>query len=119
MLHRLAQIGTWLLAAAIVMLSLVPPKLRPVTDIGHNYEHAAIFFMTGIAAAIGYRVDIRILCSVAIVFCGGLELVQNFVPGRHARITDFIVDSGAAVLGLLLVRSFLARASLERHGAEQ
>jgi len=118
MLQRLAKIATWLLVTAIVVLSLVPPKLRPESGVGHNYEHAIIFFVTGIAAAIGYRVDIRLLCSAAIVFCGGLELLQNIVPGRHARMSDFIVDSGAAILGLLLV-SFLGRAALGRRGAEQ
>jgi VanZ family protein len=110
MLQRLSKIVTLSLVATIVVLSLVPPKLRPVSGIGQNYEHAVIFFITGIAAAIGYRRDARILCSVAIIFCGGLELLQKFVPGRHARMTDFMVDAGAAVLGLLL-SSFLGWAS--------
>jgi len=117
MLQRISKMVTLLLVTTIVVLSLAPPKLRPVSGIGQDLEHALIFFITGIAAAIGYRVDTRILCSLAIIFCGGLELLQKFAPGRHARMADFIVDAGAAVLGVLL-SSFLGWASLgsKSHG---
>jgi VanZ family protein len=28
-----------------------------------------------------------------VIFAGAIELAQTFVPGRHARLSDFIVDA--------------------------
>jgi VanZ family protein len=36
----------------------------------------------------------------ALSFCGGLEVAQLFIPGRHARISDFAVDVIAALMGI-------------------
>jgi hypothetical protein len=32
--------------------------------------------------------------------CAGLEIAQLFVPGRHARLSDFVVDFVAALMGI-------------------
>jgi hypothetical protein len=42
------------LAFAIVVLSLVPPSHRPVTDASHYFEHLAIFLATGFAFGMAY-----------------------------------------------------------------
>jgi len=33
---------------------------------------------------------------------GILELLQLFVPGRHARLEDFVVDALAALVGFAI-----------------
>ena len=41
--------------------------------------------------------------AVALVgFAGFIEIVQIFVPGRHARLTDFIVDAAALPVGMAI-----------------
>ena len=35
-----------------------------------------------------------------VLFAGAIELAQLFVPGRHARLSDFVVDALAACIGL-------------------
>jgi len=35
-----------------------------------------------------------------VLFAGAIELAQLFVPGRHARLSDFTVDALAARIGL-------------------
>lgn len=104
MLERIARAATWLLASSIIAANLVPPKLRPVTDVGQTLEHFGPFFAIGVVCAIGYRVPVSILCLFAVALCGGLELLQNRAPGRHARWSDFVIDTAAAGLGLLLGR---------------
>jgi hypothetical protein len=52
-MQRFFQIAGWFVAFLIVILSLVPPSLRPVTDLPHNLEHALIFLVTGASFQIG------------------------------------------------------------------
>jgi hypothetical protein len=92
--------------SAIVVLTLVPPSLRPTTSVPHNTEHAGIFLTVGILFGIAYPGHERILSVGAIVFCAAIELVQLYVPGRHARISDFVVDGIAGLIGVF-VGSFL------------
>ena len=35
---------------------------------------------------------------------GAIEIAQLWVPGRHARLIDFLVDTTAACIGIGLVR---------------
>ncbi len=100
MIRKLAQVASWLLLGAIVVLTFVPPGLRPVTSAPHNFEHALIFLVTGVAFAVGYRIKMTFFFALAVAFCAALEVLQNIVPGRHARLSDFVVDGIAACIGL-------------------
>src|SRR5208282_3894774 len=97
-----ARIAAWLLTVAIIVLSLVPPSLRPETDAPHSLEHFAIFIATGVVFGSGYgRRPVTV--SVALVFfAGAIELAQIIVPGRHARLSDFIIDALAACVGVAI-----------------
>ena len=102
------RIASWLLVVAIVVLSLVPASLRPETDVPHAFEHLAIFVATGIAFGIGYGRRPRLVTLWLVIFAGAVELAQFAVPGRHARLSDFIVDALAACIGLAMA-SFVAQ----------
>jgi VanZ family protein len=91
-----ARTGAWLLAVAIIVLSLVPPSLRPETDLPHDLEHFAIFVATGVAFGVGYIRRPGLVMISLMIFAGAIELAQIVVPGRHARLSDFIVDALAA-----------------------
>jgi VanZ family protein len=98
-----ARIVAWILAIIITTLSVVPAWLRPETEVPHHLEHFAAFFIAGIAFGLGY--DRRpILISIALLaFTALIEVAQIFVPGRHARLSDFIVDAIAVLSGAILV----------------
>ncbi len=98
----LARVGGWSLAAAIVVLSIVPATLRPETGLPHSIEHFAIYWAMGLAFAVGYSLT-PLLATLLVVFSGAVEILQLFIPGRHARLSDFIVDALASVVGLLSV----------------
>jgi len=38
----------------------------------------------------------------AVVLIGVLEMLQLWMPGRHARLEDFVVDALAACVGLAM-----------------
>jgi VanZ family protein len=41
-----------------------------------------------------------------VVLIGVLELLQLWVPGRHARLEDFVVDALTAIAGILIAALF-------------
>jgi VanZ family protein len=99
-MFKASRISAWFLAAAIVVLSLVPSGLRPITGAPHAFEHFVIFAATGFAFGLGYGARYLILIEL-VIFAGAIELAQFTARGRHARLSDFIVDAFAACLGFL------------------
>ena len=97
----LARAAGWILVVAITVLSVVPPSQRPVSGVASsNVEHLAIYVITGLAFAVGYRDRLRIVTGGLVLFAAWIELVQLFVPGRHARLSDFLIDAAASCLGV-------------------
>jgi len=107
--RRLGRTLTWLSTPAIVILSLVPPSLRPITPLPHKGEHFAIFMMWGIAFALGYRINFLYQLVCAVLFAGAIEFAQYWVPGRHARISDLVVDTVAACFGVFYAQIFFGK----------
>jgi VanZ like family len=99
---KTARIAAWALTAAIVILSLVPPTLRPETGAPHGVEHLTIFAATGFAFGLGYKCRHDLLAILLVIFSGSIEIAQLFVQGRHARLGDFIIDAVAACIGLVM-----------------
>jgi VanZ family protein len=98
-----ARIIAWSLATAIVVLSVVPSGLRPETGAPHRLEHFVIYSATGLAFGLGYRGKLSLLAPLLVVFSGLVEIIQLLVPGRHARLSDFVIDVAAVCLGLSTV----------------
>jgi VanZ family protein len=96
------RVVAWALAVVVALLSVVPPDSRPVTVVPHDFEHFAIFFATGFAFGVGYTRRPVMVVVMLILFAGLVEIAQVFVPARHARFSDFIVDALAACTGALL-----------------
>ena len=99
-LQRFFQVVAWLLILAIVMLSLGPPSTRLVTGVGHNFEHLLIFVATGAAFGLGYPRRFLLLPIALLAFTGAIEVAQMLVPGRHARLSDFLTDAAASCVGI-------------------
>jgi VanZ family protein len=72
---------------------------------GHLTEHVAAFALVAAAFAIGYRLSLFRLLTLALCYCGGIELLQIPLPTRHARVSDFLIDFAAAVVAMALVRA--------------
>lgn len=107
-IRKLAQIVAWSLAAAIIVLSIVPPGLRPETVAPHDLEHLLIFAATGFAFGLGFDDKRRLLAIYLVAFAGFIEFLQLFVPGRHARLSDFVVDA-ASIFGGLVTEYVVSR----------
>jgi VanZ family protein len=99
--RKLYLVAAWAALSAIVVVTVVPPNLRPTTDAPHD-EHAAAFLITGALFGLVYAGRGRILSVGAVAFCAMIEILQLYVPGRHARWIDFAVDALAAVFGIFV-----------------
>ncbi len=99
---------SWGLAIAILALSFVPPDLRPETGAPRFVEHFFIYVAAGTAFGIGYSCKQGVLAMLFLIFAGSIEAAQLFVPGRHARLSDLLVNVLARYIGLLAV-SLVAR----------
>jgi VanZ family protein len=100
-ISHVARVTGWILAIAIVVLSVVPRELRPETGVPHRLEHFIIYFVTGFAFGLGYVRRHFFVASLLVLFCGLVELAQLMVPGRHARLSDFVIDALGTSAGLL------------------
>ena len=96
------RLFAWLLAAAITFATLGPPEYRPHAHITHDGEHALAFVLLGLAFALAYPRQRVLAAGISVVLIGILELMQLFVPGRHARLEDFVVDALTALVGFAL-----------------
>ena len=99
----LTQIVAWLLAGAVALAALGPVRYRPRLWITHYGEHALAFILVGLAFALAYPRQRLLVAVILIVLTGLLELVQLLMPGRHARLNDWLVDVLAALIGVALV----------------
>ena len=100
--RKIIRAIAWALLATAIVLTVVPAQFRPVTGAPSSVEHFAMFFLIGSAFTFGYSRSDYPLCGAAIAFAGSLELLQLFVPGRHARLSDFVIDALSAVIGIAL-----------------
>jgi len=96
------KVLAWLLAAAVAFATLGPPGLRPHSDLGQDGEHALAFVLIGLAFGLAYPHRRWLTAISAGVMIGLIEILQFWAPGRHARLSDFIVDALAACAGLAL-----------------
>lgn len=95
---------------AVIELSLVPPFFRPTTVIPHDLEHLIAFFLMGLAFGLGYVSRVFLTTFLLNGFIGLIEIAQLFVPGRHARMSDFLIDAFAVSIGI--ASAYLASAYL-------
>jgi VanZ family protein len=94
------RLVAWGLAAAVTFATLGPARYRPHADLGQNGEHALAFLLVGLAFGLAYRRNRLLTALVAVAMTGAIEILQSLAPGRHARLSDFVVDALAACAGL-------------------
>ncbi len=66
----------WLLAGTIVVLSLSPAPIRPITGAAHGIERLLIFLATGLAFGFGYARQAGVLTIALPTFAAAIEVVR-------------------------------------------
>jgi VanZ family protein len=110
----LFRFAAWVCIVVLVWLTIAPPSARPGSGVPHGLEHFASFFIAGALWYMGYPRRLMLSLALAVVFAGGLELLQLLVPGRHARTVDFVVDTlgawSGSVVAFVIVRALTTEA---------
>jgi VanZ family protein len=114
--HSLIRAAAWLVFVAVVFVTLGSPQYRPTTDFAHDVEHALAFLALGLLFGLGYASNRLTVILGAVPVIGVLEVLQLWMPGRHARMEDFVVNLvtfwaafAATALLVSLVNGRLAR----------
>jgi VanZ family protein len=99
------RLFAWLLAAAVTFATLGPPSFRPHSNLGQDGEHAFAFVLVGLAFGLAYPRHRPLTGAISVVMIGVIELLQLWMPGRHARLEDFVVDALTACVGMAIAAS--------------
>src|SRR6476620_1147803 len=102
MVVKIARIAAWLLVAAIVVMTLGPPTVRPVSGFNRSLEHVAAFALLGLAFGLAYPNKRMLLALIGVTVAALLETLQLVVPGRHAYFADFVINAAGACGGLVV-----------------
>ena len=103
MITKVLRSAAWLLVLGAVVVTLGPQKIRPFTGVDHDLEHSLAFALIGLAFALGYRRYRVALATLAVAAIGLMEILQHWVPGRHANVRDFAVGACAGIAAGTLV----------------
>ena len=106
MIVRLARMAAWLLVVAIVVMTLGPPTVRPVTGFNRSLEHVAAFALLGLAFGLAYPSRRLLLAVIGVALAALMETLQLMVPGRHAYFNDFVLNGAGACAGLAVAALF-------------
>lgn len=115
---RLFQIAFWLaLVAAFVMATLPnPPDL--LVEASDKLQHMAAFATLALLAALAYRGLPLLVLAAGLAGFGALIEVVQMIPALHrdAELLDFMADSAAIFIVLLLVAAARGIFALQRRG---
>jgi VanZ family protein len=102
----------WAMYAAIVVMGSVPGVRADIGDYApgfvlHSLAYAILTFLL-FTGGTGHARQRAIKAVLTVMAMGALdEFVQSFFPFRTAAVTDWLVDSGAAMLTSALLWTFL------------
>lgn len=99
MYREIHKAFAFLLLCSIVFSTLCPATLRPGTGYV-GFERWTALALFGTCFGIGFPRAIGRGIIFAVLVVGGLEILQDFVPGRHGRMADALIKSAGALTGL-------------------
>jgi VanZ family protein len=91
----------WALALVVAFLTLAPASFRPKTLLPHDIEHFLAFAIVGTIIGLAYPSRRRVVFVSALVI-PLLELLQTFMPGRHAQTQDILANLAGFWAGLAM-----------------
>lgn len=100
----LAAPAFWVCAAAVLVLALGPvPAQEPLTGWDKS-NHVLAFFVLGVLGQLAWPERCKVLLLALAGYGLTIELLQMFVPGRHAHGLDLVGDALGLALAWLLVQ---------------
>jgi VanZ family protein len=95
----------WGCVGLIAVLSLLPGDEMVRTSLGGHVEHAMAYAGTALLLSFGSpaRKTWWIMAGL-VAYAGLLEVLQNFSPGRHPAVEDWVASSTGVLVGCAAAR---------------
>lgn len=90
----------WVLLVGLVVVTIGPISLRPVTPLPTQLERALALLVIGFVFALAYPRHIVIIAILVLGTTILLEFLQVLEPSRHGRIVDAAVKLLGGAVGL-------------------
>lgn len=101
---RLRPIG-WGCVIMLAVLSLLPAEEMVRTSVGGHVEHTIAYAGTAFLLGLTYPTwDWKRIAIALMSYAGILELLQNFAPGRHPAVLDWLSSSIGGLIGIMAIR---------------
>jgi VanZ family protein len=100
---RLLRPIAWGCVGLIAVLSLLPSEEMVRTRMGGHIEHAVAYAGTAVLLRLGYPAWGKQIAVGLVLYAGLLELLQNFSPGRHSEVSDWLASSTGALMGIAVI----------------
>ena len=99
------RFGGWAAVILVVVLSLAPSHLRPhilaIGQLEHFIAYGLVAALLGLIGRTGRH--FMTICLSLPLCAAALEILQNFVPGRDPKFSDFAAGTAGAWIGIALV----------------
>jgi VanZ family protein len=114
-IHKSIAIAAWICLIFIIYATLSSIGARPqLTGAGFYkafftvVERIGAYFVLGVLFYLAYPQNIGRVCTIVLGGAIILELMQNFVPDRDARLLDALEKLAGGVAGILTAAASLA-----------
>lgn len=106
--QKLFLISFIIIAVAIAILSLLPPKSALNLGSKDKISHFIAYFTLSINAFLAWRISIKSIWLILVLISYGLllEFLQGFVPGRDSSWMDALANSAGVLIGALTFNFF-------------
>jgi VanZ like family len=96
----LFRAAAWTLLAAVFVMTVGPIGLRPVSGHSVGLERFFAFAVIGGLFGLAYPRRWPMILVIVVGSAAAFELMQMLMPGRHARLMDFMVKATGGLVGL-------------------
>lgn len=93
--------AAWGLLLAVLVMTLGPIGLRPVTGHSAGFERFAAFALIGGLFGLAYPRRWLVVLVLVVGSAAALEILQELAPGRHGRLIDFAMKAAGGLCGIV------------------
>jgi VanZ family protein len=101
-MQRWLRLLAWLLLAGVIVATLSPINLRPISPLPTQLERAIALALVGCTFALAYPRRLPLVIALVLGSTVLLELLQLLAPSRHGRVMDLAVKLIGGGFGILI-----------------
>ncbi|RCS24361.1 VanZ family protein [Phyllobacterium salinisoli] len=91
----------WFVLVGILIITVGPITLRPVTGEPVVIERFLAFFIVGALFALAYPKRWLSVLMLVVGSAALFELLQRIAPGRHGEVSDFLFKAAGGLAGVI------------------